>query len=80
MERLQESILRYRQLNHVPSCGRVNGSKGSAVPGDFLRRSHDGKGLEYKIVRFHEYVVKLKHELSFGTNSKASFQSCDVAI
>jgi len=25
--------------NHVPSCGRVNSSKGSAGPSDFLRRS-----------------------------------------
>ncbi len=39
-------------------CGRVNSSKGSARPKDFLRRSNDGKGLEYKIVRFCEYVEK----------------------
>ncbi|MDA9232080.1 HNH endonuclease family protein [Porticoccaceae bacterium] len=25
--------------NHVPSCGRVNSSKGSEGPSDFLRRS-----------------------------------------
>ena len=72
-------------FNHVPSCGRVNSSKGSAGPSDFLRRSNDGRGLEYKIVRFCEYVekyyaVKLKYVLSFGANSKATFQSCDVAI
>lgn len=35
--------------NHVPSCGRVNSSKGSASPKDFLRRSRDDKGLEYEI-------------------------------
>ena len=73
------------RFNHVPSFGRVNSSKGSVGPSDFLRRSHDGKGLEYKIVRFCEYVekyyaVKLKYVLSFGANSKATFQSCDVAI
>ena len=44
--------------NHVPSCGRVNSSKGSAGPRDFLRRSNDGKGLEYEIVRFCEYVQR----------------------
>ena len=38
--------------NHVPSCGRVNSSKGSEGPSDFLRRSRDGRGLEYDIVRF----------------------------
>jgi hypothetical protein len=32
--------------NHVPSCGRVNSSKGSARPSAFLRRSNDGRGLE----------------------------------
>ena len=31
------------KANHVPSCGRVNNSKGSSVPKDFLRRSNDGK-------------------------------------
>jgi hypothetical protein len=44
--------------NHVPSCGRMNSSKGSAGPSDFLRRSDDGKGLEYEIVGFCEYVQK----------------------
>ena len=73
------------KANHVPSCGRVKSSKGSVGPKDFLRRSNDGKGLEYKIVRFCEYVkkyyaVKLKYELSFGAKSQATFQSCDVAI
>jgi hypothetical protein len=43
--------------NHVPSCGRVNSSKGSAVAKDFLRRSNDGKGLDYKIMRWCEYVT-----------------------
>ena len=69
--------------NHVPSCGRVNSSKGSAGPKDFLRRSNDGKGLEYKIVSFCEYVekyhaVKLKYGLSFEANNKATFLSCGV--
>ena len=46
------------RANHVPSCGRVNRSKGSAVPKHFLRRSSDGKGLDYKIVRRCNYVTK----------------------
>ena len=71
--------------NHVPSCGRVNSSKGSAGPKDFLRRSNDGKGLEYKIVSFCEYVekyhaVKLKYGLSFEANHKATFLSCGVTF
>ena len=71
--------------NHVPSCGRVNSSKGSAGPKDFLRRSNDGKGLEYEIVRFCEYVqryytVKIEYGLSFEGNDSATFESCATAI
>jgi hypothetical protein len=71
--------------NHVPSCGRVNSSKGSAGPKDFLRRSNDGKGLEYEIVRFCEYVqryyaVKVEYGLSFEGNDSATFEQCGVAI
>ena len=69
--------------NHVPSCGRVNSSKGSATPKDFLRRSRDGRGLEYEIVRFCEYVqkyyaVKIKYGLSFRNNEPRPFKSCGI--
>jgi hypothetical protein len=69
--------------NHVPSCGRVNSSKGSAVPKDFLRRSRDGKGLDYKIVRWCEYVtkyhaVKQVYGLSFIANDRSIFERCDL--
>ena len=69
--------------NHVPSCGRVNSSKGSEGPSDFLRRSNDGKGLEYEIVRFCEYVqryyaVKVKYSLSFSSNKKRPFEGCGI--
>ena len=71
--------------NHVPSCAAVNRSKGASIPSDFLRRSNDGKGLDYEIVTFCEYVaiyhsVKQNYGLSFDANSKATFQSCGVAI
>ena len=69
--------------NHVPSCGRVNSSKGSEGPSDFLRRSNDGKGLEYEIVRFCEYVqkyyaVKVKYGLSFRGNKTHPFEGCGI--
>jgi hypothetical protein len=69
--------------NHVPSCGRVNSSKGSAGPSDFLRRSNDGRGLEYEIVRFCEYVqkyysVKVKYGLSFEDNETRPFEGCGI--
>jgi hypothetical protein len=72
-------------FNHVPSCGRVNSSKGSEGPSDFLRRSNDGNGLEYDIVRFCEYVqkyyaVKVKYGLSFLANDKSAFTKCRLVI
>ena len=71
--------------NHVPSCGRVNSSKGSARPKDFLRRCNDGKGLEYEIVRFCEYVrryyaVKVRYDLSLADNDSVTFKSCGITI
>ena len=69
------------RANHVPSCGRVNSSKGSAVPKDFLRRSRDGKGLDYKILRWCEYVtkyhsVKLAYQLTTSNNDRKLLASC----
>ena len=71
--------------NHVPSCGRVNSSKGSKGPSDFLRMSNDGKGLEYEIVSFCEYVqkyyyVKIKYGLSFKDNKRHAFESCKITL
>ena len=42
--------------NHVQSCYKINSSKGSATPKDFLRRSNDKKGLDYEIVNFCNYI------------------------
>ena len=71
--------------NHVPSCAGVNSSKGSVGPKVFLSRSRDGKGLEYEIVSFCEYVqkyhnVKLEYGLSFTENDKPTFQSCGLIV
>ena len=73
------------KANHVPSCGRVNSSIGSTRPKDFRRRSNDGKGLEYKTVRFCEYVqkyyaVKVKYELSFKSNEAKLFKRCGINL
>ena len=69
------------RANHVPSCGRVNSSKGSAAPKDFLRRSSDGKGLDYKIVRWCGYVtiykaVKTQYQLTFANNDRKLLSDC----
>ena len=51
----------------------------------FLRRRNDGKGLEYEIVRFCEYVrkyyaVKVRYDLSLADNDSVTFKSCGIAI
>ena len=73
------------KANHVPSCAPINRSKGASTPSVFLRKSNNGKGLEYEIVTFCEYVdiyhsVKLKYGLSFDGNRRDTFKSCGVAI
>ena len=73
------------KANHLPSCASVNRSKGASTPSEFLRKSNDGKGLEYEIVTFCEYVgiyhsVKLKYGLTFDVNNKATFHSCGIAL
>ena len=69
----------------MPSCGRVSSSKGPEGSSDFLYRSRDGKGLEYEIVRFCEYVqkyyaVKVKYGLSFSSNKKRPFEGCGISL
>jgi len=73
------------KANHVPSCASVNRSKGVSVPSEFLRKSNDGKGLEYEIVTFCEYVViyhsvKLKYGLSLDGNRRDTFKKCGVTL
>ena len=73
------------KANHVPSCASINRSKGASVPSEFLRKSNDGKGLEYEIIIYCEYVsiyhsVKLKYGLLFDNNSKAVFDSCGINL
>ena len=71
--------------NHVPSCSRVNSSKGSEGPSDFWRRSSDGRGLDYEIVNFCEYVhkyyaVKKQYRLSFKNNRAKPFERCGLRL
>ena len=81
---ISESALYAKQGDYAEFMDAIK--KGRAEgPKDFLRRSSDGKGLEYEIVKFCEYVktyhaVKLKYGLSFEANHKATFLSCGVAI
>ena len=63
----------------------MNSSKGSSTPKDFLRKSYDGKGMEYTIVPFCSYLkiyykIKLKYNLSFKNNDPLLFFKCDLLI
>ena len=71
--------------NHVPSCYRINSSKGSATPQGFLRRSNDKKGLDYEIINFCNYVntyfkIKKKYNLSFKNNDSDLFNKCYIKL
>ena len=73
------------RLNHVATCTRVNSSKGSSTPSDFLRKSNDGRGMEYEIKTKCAYLgiyfqIKRKYQLSFGNNDAILFRSCGLEI
>ena len=73
------------RLNHVPTCSRINSSKGASIPSDFFRKSSDGKGMEYEIKPRCAYLgiyyqVKRKYQLSFGNNDSSLFASCGLDI
>lgn len=71
--------------NHVPSCKRINSSKGSSVPNDFFRRSSDGRGMDYEIKNRCGYIeiyykVKRKYNLTFTNNAPEVFAQCGLGI
>ena len=73
------------RTNHVPSCARVNSSKGASTPSDFLRKSRDGKGMDYEIVEFCSYVevyfaVKTGDGLSFSNKDATLFRQCGINL
>ena len=71
--------------NHVPSCSRINSSKGASTPLYFLRKSSDGRGMEYEVKPFCSYLgiyyqVKTKYNLSFNNNNPELFSKCGLNI
>ena len=73
------------KANHVPSCSIVNSSKGASTPLDFLRKSSDGRGIEYEIKSFCSYLeiyykVKIKYKLNFNNNNPELFSICELSI
>ena len=71
--------------NHVPSCKRINSSKGSSSPKDFFRKSSDGRGMEYEIKNRCAYIeiyfnVKKKYDLAFTYNTPEVFAQCGISL
>ena len=71
--------------NHVPSCKRINSSKGSSTPKDFFRKSNDGRGMDYEIKNRCAYVeiyfeVKKKYDLAFTNNAPEVFAQCGITL
>ena len=71
--------------NHVPACLSINSSKGASTPKHFLRKSKDGKGLDYTFADWCGYLktyhqVKTKWELSFANNDIDLFAKCGIKV
>ena len=71
--------------NHVPSCPKINSSKGASVPSDFVRKSSDGRGLDYELKDLCAYIeiyhtVKLTYQLSFKNNNASLFSQCGLSL
>jgi hypothetical protein len=67
--------------NHAAACSSINRSKGSSTPSDFLRKSSDGAGVEFRFVDFCGYVatyvsVKEAYELSFESDDEELLEGC----
>ncbi len=71
--------------NHVPSCKRINSSKGSSTPKDFFRKSSDGRGMDFEIKNRCAYVeiyfkVKKQYNLAFTNNAPEVFAQCGIVL
>ncbi|MBE8182383.1 MAG: hypothetical protein HAW61_02525 [Candidatus Portiera sp.] len=73
--------------NLVPSCARINRSKGASLPHRFIRLAGDGKGVDFqftgsrKCAYLSRYAaVKKKYQLSFRANNLFAFSSCGISF
>lgn len=78
---LKEDFANDRE-NHRPACGSVNISKSASTPSEFLRKSQDGRGLDYEIDSFCEYIniyfyIKEKYQLSTANNDLSVLSLCN---
>ena len=73
--------------NLVPSCSKINRSKGASLPLNFIARADDGSGVEFDFTKSNicKYLkkykeVKVKYQLSFNTNDASAFNDCGLSI
>ena len=57
--KVKKKSLRMIGLTTCPACSFVNRSKGASLPTDFLRKSQDGKGRDYKISQVLRLLEKV---------------------
>ena len=77
----EKALFANDRSNHVAACASINRSKGSSTPSDFLRKSSDGVGVEFRFVDFCGYVaryvaVKEAYQLSFENNDEETLEGC----
>ena len=68
-------------FNLKPACFQINRSKGESTPRDLIRKSKDGKGVDFEFAKGQlcDYLsfyslVKMTHNLSFDNNDKKLFK------
>ena len=83
----RKSMFASDRQNLVPSCSKINRSKGASLPLKFIVRADDGKGVEFDFTKNNicKYLtkyreVKVKYQLSFNTNDAGTFNNCKLSI
>ena len=82
-----KSIFANDRQNLVPSCSKINRSKGASLPLKFIARAEDGSGVEFDFTKnsICKYLkkykeVKVKYQLSFNANDGSTFNNCKLSI
>ena len=85
--RAQKSQFANDRDNLVPSCARINRSKGASLPYVFIRRAQDGRGVDFVFTqeRQCQYLalyafIKKKYQLSFADNRASVLLACGISV
>ncbi|MCH9637843.1 MAG: HNH endonuclease family protein [Gammaproteobacteria bacterium] len=73
--------------NLVPSCSKINRSKGAAQPHNFVNLANDGRGVEFDFTKERQCqylsvyaTVKKKYHLAFGADNSLILSACGIAF